>query len=50
MKIRPTRNPERFQLTFRVGGRQIEFDLRASSAINPFRLDELERFRCPQRL
>jgi len=48
--IKPTELPERFIVTFQVSGRQAHYELRASSAFNPFRLKELEQFRCPQRL
>jgi type VI secretion system protein ImpL len=41
---------ERYQLTFTVEGRQVVYELRASSVINPFRRDTLEQFRCPTRL
>lgn len=48
--ITPTSLPERFNVTFEVGGRKALYELRASSALNPFRLRELKQFRCPERL
>jgi len=41
---------EQFALTFNVDGRDAAFELRANSAINPFKLNELQQFRCPQNL
>jgi type VI secretion system protein ImpL len=49
--IKPTPEPERFFVTFTVDGRWARYELRASSAFNPFgRRQELEQFRCPPRL
>jgi type VI secretion system protein ImpL len=45
-----TNSPETIDLTFDVGGRQAHFQLRASGALNPFKLQELAEFRCPNRL
>jgi type VI secretion system protein ImpL len=42
--------PERFRATFDVGGRKASFDVTTSSVRNPFRLRELEDFKCPGRL
>ena len=42
--------PDRFKVTFKVGGRTATFEVRANSVINPFTLKELERFRCPDKL
>ncbi|MYM35749.1 type VI secretion system membrane subunit TssM, partial [Duganella sp. FT94W] len=41
---------ERFRLTFDLEGRKAVYELTASSVINPFRRDALERFRCPASL
>jgi type VI secretion system protein ImpL len=41
---------EQFALTFNLGGRDISFELRAGSAVNPFYLQELHQFSCPQNL
>lgn len=38
---------DRQRLTFNFDGRKATFELRASSVRNPFRLRELEQFRCP---
>ena len=49
-EIQPTNQPERFNVTFQIEGRTATFELRASSVFNPFRLQALERFECPDRL
>ncbi len=41
---------DRFNVTFKVGGRSATFELRANSVNNPFSLTSLERFRCPSSL
>ncbi|MCP5008373.1 MAG: type VI secretion system membrane subunit TssM, partial [Aestuariibacter sp.] len=41
---------EQFLLDFSIGKRNVRFDLRASSAINPFKLNDLNYFRCPRQL
>ena len=41
---------EQFLLDFSIGRRDIRFDLRANSAINPFKLNDLHYFRCPAQL
>jgi type VI secretion system protein ImpL len=39
-----------FRVTFQLGGRQAVYELRTASGSNPFRLRELEGFRCPEQL
>jgi len=41
---------EHFLLDFSIGRRDVRFDLRANSAINPFKLNDLYLFRCPRQL
>ncbi len=41
---------EQFLLDFSIGKRNVKFELRANSAINPFKLNDLTYFRCPQKL
>ena len=48
--ISPAQQPEHFQVEFRIGDRSATYELIARSAYNPFRFDELERFRCPESL
>ncbi|WBS00578.1 type VI secretion system membrane subunit TssM [Pseudoduganella sp. SL102] len=42
-----TGQPEKFVATFNVDGRRTQFEVLTSSVRNPFRLAELEQFRCP---
>jgi type VI secretion system protein ImpL len=42
--------PDRFLVTFQVQGYKARYELRANSVNNPFRLPELESFRCPESL
>ena len=46
--LAPLGGGDRFEITFDVDGRKIYYELRAASALNPFRLGELERFQCPE--
>lgn len=41
---------ERYRVTFYIDNLHVTFDLNALSVRNPFRLTELHRFRCPERL
>ena len=47
VKIDQTVQPERFLATFNIDGRKAQFEITASSVLNPFRLRELEQFQCP---
>ncbi len=49
-QVQPSAQPERFRSTFTIEGRSIVFDVTTSSVQNPFRLDALRSFRCPNRL
>jgi len=42
--------PDRFLVTFQVHDFKARYELRANSVNNPFRLPELESFRCPESL
>jgi type VI secretion system protein ImpL len=42
--------PDRFTVTFNVGGHTAVFEIRAGSVLNPFSLKELHRFRCPGKI
>ena len=46
-QVGATTVPDRFRITFQEGGYSARFELRASSADNPFKLSELKQFRCP---
>jgi type VI secretion system protein ImpL len=46
-KLQPGASPERWTLTFQTGDRQVAFEIRTSSALNPFAPDLLQDFHCP---
>ncbi|HCS92752.1 MAG: type VI secretion system membrane subunit TssM [Thiohalocapsa sp. PB-PSB1] len=48
--LRATRQQELFRARFSLAGYRAEFNLRAVSVRNPFKLSELRGFRCPDRL
>jgi type VI secretion system protein ImpL len=48
--IIPTNTPEKFDLTFQLEGMSARYELRAASVSNPFNLQELQSFRCPEAL
>ena len=49
-RIEPGNSPEKFRVTFDVGGRKAVFDVTTSSVRNPFTLRELQDFSCPSSL
>ena len=49
-RMRAGSQPEHFEVTFDLGGRTATYELVARSAYNPFKLDALSKFSCPQRL
>lgn len=48
--LAPGRTPERFAVTFTVGGRNARYELVARSAYNPFGNRVIQQFRCERRL
>ncbi|MEJ2694047.1 MAG: type VI secretion IcmF C-terminal domain-containing protein, partial [Candidatus Thiodiazotropha sp.] len=42
--------PDRFFVTFSVGAREMRYEIRANSVVNPFVMKELQAFRCPEKL
>ncbi len=49
-QMRATDRNEHFEIEFDVEGQKITYELVATSAYNPFRFDDLERFTCPKEL
>jgi type VI secretion system protein ImpL len=47
MQVEPGQTPERFRVTFAVDGRRATYDVTTGSVQNPFRLREMQEFRCP---
>ena len=48
--IEPTGSPDRFRVTFQIDGKSMRYEVTASSVQNPFRLNEMQAFRCPATL
>ncbi len=48
--IIPGDAPEKFTLTFQLQGLSASYELRAASVNNPFNLQDLQSFRCPESL
>ena len=46
-EVLPSAQPERFQVVMNLDGRKAKLEVIASSAFNPFRLREIQQFRCP---
>jgi len=45
--VQPTAQPEKFQITMNLDGKKARFEVTANSVFNPFRLKEIQQFRCP---
>jgi type VI secretion system protein ImpL len=45
--VQPTAQPERFTLAMTLDGKRARLEVTASSVFNPFRLREIQQFRCP---
>jgi type VI secretion system protein ImpL len=41
---------DRYKVMFEISGHKAQYELRADSVVNPFRLSALERFNCPKRI
>ncbi|SDX13596.1 type VI secretion system membrane subunit TssM [Nitrosomonas communis] len=50
VQIIPSPQPEKFIAVFDIDGRKAQFEVVTSSVQNPFRLQALEKFKCPSRL
>lgn len=48
--IIPTSAPEKFKLSFQLNGMSAQYALQAASVNNPFNLQQLQSFRCPESL
>jgi len=45
--VQPTAQPERFTVAMNLDGKHARLEVTASSVFNPFRLKEMQQFRCP---
>lgn len=50
VQITSSPQSEKFFATFNVNGRKAQFEVTTSSVQNPFRLKELQDFKCPSKL
>jgi type VI secretion system protein ImpL len=46
-EVQPTAQPERFAVAMNLDGKRVRLEVTASSVFNPFRLQEMQQFRCP---
>ena len=46
-EVQPTAQPERFMVPMLLEGRRTRLEVTANSVFNPFRLREIQQFRCP---
>ena len=46
-EVQPSSQPEKFTLTINLEGRRVRFEVIANSVVNPFRMREIQQFRCP---
>ena len=46
-EVQPTAQPERFTVAMNLDGRRARLEVTSSSVFNPFRLKEMQQFRCP---
>ena len=45
--VQPSAQPEKFTVVMNLNGKRARFEVTASSVFNPFRLKEIQQFRCP---
>lgn len=50
IQILPSQQTEKFTAIFNIDGRKAQFEVSTKSVQNPFRLKELEQFKCPTKL
>lgn len=50
VQINPSPQTEKFVATFNINGKKAQFEVTTSSVQNPFRLQELQDFKCPSKL
>lgn len=49
-QVMPSGQPGDFEVKFKLGGRSVTYELKTLSRYDPFRLPELEAFRCPEQI
>ena len=48
--VEPTAQPEKINVVMNIGGRRARIEVTAGSVFNPFRMSEVQQFRCPSSL
>ncbi|MEF7614125.1 type VI secretion system membrane subunit TssM [Aquincola sp. MAHUQ-54] len=46
-EVQPGPQPEKFSVVMQLEGQRVRFDVTANSVLNPFRMREIQQFRCP---
>jgi type VI secretion system protein ImpL len=46
-EVQPTAQPEKFSVNMNFDGKRVRLDVIANSVVNPFRMREMQQFRCP---
>ena len=46
-EVQPTGQPEKFVVLMNLDGKHAKLEVTANSVFNPFRLREIQQFRCP---
>jgi type VI secretion system protein ImpL len=46
-EVQPTAQPERFTVAMNIDGKRARLEVTSNSVFNPFRLREMQQFRCP---
>jgi type VI secretion system protein ImpL len=49
-EIVPSGQPERFSVNMNLEGRRARLEVTSTSVLNPFRMREVQQFRCPSRV
>jgi type VI secretion system protein ImpL len=45
--VQPSAQPEKFYVTVNLEGKRARLEVIANSVMNPFRMPEIQKFRCP---
>jgi type VI secretion system protein ImpL len=48
--VQTTAQPEKFSVTLNLDGKRVRLEVIANSVMNPFRMREIQQFRCPAAL
>jgi type VI secretion system protein ImpL len=49
-EVQPSSQPEKFTMQVNLEGKRVRFEVIANSVMNPFRMREIQQFRCPNAL